>query len=137
MRDPVGLGVGEPGEHAFERPEDLREREVADEPPQRPAAHVLHRDVRHAAVLEEVEERDDVGVVEPGREPRLAHEALGERRVGGPELEALERDLAVERRLPGEIHDGHPAACEHSHDLVAPDSLPHGIAASLTPRKNA
>ena len=53
------------------------------------------------------------------------------------ELQALERDLAIKRRLYGEIHDGHPAACQHSHDLVASDVLFHGTAASLSPFKNA
>ena len=43
---------------------------------------------------------------------RFTQEALGERtllvqREGG---ELLERDLAVEGRLAGEVHDRHPAA---------------------------
>jgi hypothetical protein len=133
MRDPVRLGVGEAGEDPLEHGEHLRQSEMADEPAQRAAADVLHRDVGDTAVLEEVEQRDDVRVMQPGREPRLAHEAPGERRVGGLELEALERDVAVERRLSGEIHDGHSAACQDSHDLVAAHALLHGTAASLTP----
>ena len=64
-------------------------------------------------MLEEVEQRDDVRVVERGGQPRLADEALRERRIVALEVEALQHHLAVEGRLADEIHDRHPAACEH------------------------
>ena len=70
--DAVALRVREPGEHALEHAEHLRQLERADQRPQRAAGDVLHRDVGHAVVLEEVEQRDDVRVVERGGEPRLA-----------------------------------------------------------------
>ena len=51
-------------------------------------------------MLEEVEQRDDVRVIERRRQPRLADEALRDRGVVALEVQALEHDLAVERRLP-------------------------------------
>ena len=62
-------------------------------------------------------------MVERGGQPRLADEALRERRIVALEVEALEHDVAVERRLVHEVHDGHPAAGEHPHDLVGADAL--------------
>ena len=52
----------------------------------------------HAVVLEEVEQRDDVRVVERGCKPRLADEALGQRRVVALQIEALQHHLAVQCR---------------------------------------
>ena len=39
------------------------------------------------------------------------------------EVEALEHDLPVERRLADQVDDGHPAPGEHPDDLVAADAL--------------
>ena len=96
---------------------------VPIERPQRPAGHVLHRDVGHAVVLEEVEQGYDVRVVELRRQPRLADEALRDRGIVALEVQALEHDLPVERRLTHEEDDGHPAPGEHPDDLVAADAL--------------
>ncbi len=123
MRDPVPLRVHEPGQRALEDTEHLRQLERSDERPQRAARDVLHRDVGNAVVFEEVEQRHDVRVVERRRQPRLAHEALGERGVVALEVEALEDDLAIECRLADQVHDGHPAPGEHPDDLVAADAL--------------
>ena len=123
VRDALALRVSEPGEHALDDAADLRQLEPAHELAQRAARDVLHRDVGDAVVLEEVEQRDDVRVVERGRQPRLAHEALRERRVAALEIEPLEHDVAVERRLVHEVHDSHPAAGEHPDDLVVADAI--------------
>ena len=123
MRDAVVLGVAEPGEDALEHAEDLRRPQLADERPQRSARHVLHGHVRHAVLDEEVEQRDDVGMVERSGQPRLADEPAGQRGVVALEVELLQRDDAVERRLAGEVHDRHPAAGERPDDLVAADAL--------------
>jgi hypothetical protein len=123
VRDAVVLGVPEAGQHALQQQEDLRQRERAGQRAQRPARHVLHRDVGDPVVLEEVEQRHHVRVIELGRQPRLVDEALRDRGIVALEVEALEHDLAVEGRLPHQEDDGHPAPCEHLDDLVAADAL--------------
>ena len=116
------LGRAEPGEDAVEHAADLRRRHRADVRPQRPALHPLHRDVRGALVLEVVEHGDDVGVRQRAGEPRLAHEAAGDRRLGGVERRhLLERDVAVEVELAREEDDPHPAAPDLAQDAVATD----------------
>ena len=57
------------------------------------------------------------GVVDRGREPRLAHEPLPERVVLG-EIGAqdLEGDLVPEAHVVGAEHDAHPATTEHALD---------------------
>ena len=77
------------GQHALGDAEDLRERQRADERPQRPARDVLHGDVGHAAVLEEVEQRDHVRMVEPSGESGLLDEALGQPRIVALQVERL------------------------------------------------
>ena len=52
----------------------------------------------------------------------LLQEAPGERGVGGVGgVQLLERDLAIERGLAGEMDGRHAAAAELAHDLVAAD----------------
>ena len=59
-------------------------------------------------------------MLERGREPRLAQEALPEGLVGG-ELgdDQLERHGALERELGRPVHDPHPAATDELLDPVA------------------
>ena len=133
MGDALLLGVGEAGQHALDHAEDLRQPERADERPQRAAADVLHGDVGHTAVLEEVEQRDDVRVIERRCQTGLAHEALRSCGIVAVEVEPFERYVAVERRLPCEVHDGHPATGEHSDDLVRADAVStHRLKATLS-----
>ncbi len=113
-----------PGEQPLEHAADLRERQVADERPQRPALDVLHRDVRRPLVLEVVVDGDDVRVAQRAGHPRLAQEALGEGLVGGMEArELLQRDVPVEVGLAREVDGRHPAAPDLLQQLVAPDAL--------------
>ena len=114
--------LGEAAEHALEHAGDVRERQPADERPQRPALEVLHRDERHAVVLEVLDHRHHARVVERAADARLLQEAIGERGVGGVRgVQLLQRDLAVERGLAGEVDGRHAAAAKLAHDLVAAD----------------
>src|SRR5690606_1969452 len=70
-----------------------------------------------------------------------AAEAFDEARVGG-ELghQLLDRDRAVEAAVTGQVHLGHPAACEPLMDLVAvPEDpwflLSHGAASVESPTR--
>ena len=65
----------------------------------------------------------DARVIQRAREPRLAHEArghLGVLAVQRPEL--LQRGVAIEVELAGEVDARHAAAAELPHDLVAADA---------------
>ena len=137
MRDAAHLGVTEACQHAFEHAEDLRQRQPADERAQGAARDVLHRDVRDALVLEEVEHGHHVRVVERRRQARLADEPLREQRVA-VEVEPLESYVAVECGLAGQIHHAHPAPRERSNDLIGSDPLrAHGLGATLPAGRQA
>ena len=133
--DVLSLRVVERREHSLENPRDLGERHVADVRPERSAGHVLHGDVRGSVAHEVVVDRDDVGMAEGARQPRLAQEAPGERRIGlAQRAQLLEGDQAIEIRLPRQVHGGHAAASELVEDLVAPDGPGDAIAHPFDPR---
>ena len=97
VHDPVPLAVRQPRQDALEHSGDLRHREAADVLAQRAVGEVLHGDVGHRPVLEELVDGDDVGVVHRSRQAGLLHEALGEARVGQVEgRELLERDVSLQ-----------------------------------------
>ena len=128
VRDGVLLGVIQAGEHPVEHAEHLRRRERADVRSQRPAGDELHRDVRHAVGLEEVVERDDVRVREGAGHLPLEHEAVRDGRIVARDLDPLQRDVAIERGLPGQVDHGHASARDDPDDLVAADALPGHLA---------
>ena len=78
-------------------------------------------------VAADAEDRDDVGVVQPRRRPRLALEAedllgVGERRVG----EDLQCDASAERLLLGLVDDAHAAPADLAEDAVVAQPLQPG-----------
>jgi hypothetical protein len=73
------------------------------------AGNVLHHDVRFAVRLADLIDRADIGMVDDGRQPRLAqlrgpHLLLGLRTA----LEQLQHDRPLQQRVVGQKH--HPAA---------------------------
>ena len=81
---------------------------------------VLHGDIRPAVGLAAVVHGDDVGVVEARRGLRLAPEALDELAVVGIAVgHDLERDLAAETRILGEVDGRHPADAQAAEYAVA------------------
>jgi len=83
-------------------------------------AHQLHRDVERALDVAGVVDRDDVGMVERGGQPRFAHETLAEV-AGQARREQLERHGPPQMHVLGAVDDAHPAAAEHVLDAVARD----------------
>ena len=86
--------------------------------------HRLALDVRHGEPetpcrLARVVDRNDVGVLQPGRELDLAKEALGAHPVRRYGIEDLERDLAVVAEIPGEPDRRHAALAQSALDGVA------------------
>ena len=87
------------------------------------AAHVAHDEVELPVLLAGAVDRDDVGVVDRRRHPRLALEALAEVGVGGAVGgDQLERDGAPEIELDGAVDDAHAAA---PRDRLDPVSTEH------------
>ena len=90
---------------AFLRRRDLRRERLA--------LDVAHRDPENAAVLAGLVDRADPGMVELRRDLGLAPEPLERRSVDREAgVEDLERDLAVEPRVLGEVDGRLPAAAD-------------------------
>ncbi len=89
-----------------------------------PVEQLHHQEVR-VALVPDVEERADVGVVEGGDGLRLALEALapflvlGER--GGQDLDG---DAALEAGVASPPHLAHPAGADRRRELVGPEPRP-------------
>ena len=84
------------------------------------ALDVLHDDEGAVLVLADVKDLDDVRVVEPGGEARLAREPLAHLVVAGEVVgEELDGDLAVELQVTGAVDRGHAAVAQPVLELVA------------------
>ena len=83
------------------------------------ALDIAHGEEQHAVVVACVEDRNDVGMVERSRDPRLPKEALTEAVVLG-ELggDHLERDLSPELDLLRPVDGAHPSATDECLDPV-------------------
>ncbi len=90
-----------------------------DRHPGRPL-HALHRiEQRARFIAPQIVDRDDVRVIEIAGDDGFGEELfplLGVRRDVG--LEHLDRDGAIDRRLPGGIDDAHAAFADHAEQLV-------------------
>ena len=92
------------------------------------ARHVAHGDEQLAIGLARLVDRQDVRMVERRRQPRLADEPLADRRdVRGVRPQDLERDMAPEPKVVGEIDRAHPAPTDEPDDPVRAEdvALPH------------
>jgi hypothetical protein len=117
-RDPAG-DVGE--QHAQELGPAARPL-LAPTAERLAAVHELHGDPHLIAVRADVVDGDHVGVRELGQRLGLAQQPeapMGSRRRSGSSK--LERDLAVELRIVGGVHDAHAAGAEPVEQDVAPD----------------
>ena len=99
----------------------LRQRRLgAQQIPERAPRQVLHDDVVGVVVLAAVVDADHVGVLEPRRGRGLAPEALHELLVARePPVENLERNVAPELRVLGQIDVGHSPRPDPAADPVA------------------
>jgi hypothetical protein len=111
-------------EDRLEHVEGLPRREptvLAHQVAQRAAGDVLHREEHRAPVAALVEDRDHVGVREPGRRLGLADEPGDELLVlGEPGMHHLERDRTVQPGVQAVVDGGHPAPRDALSDPVAP-----------------
>ena len=82
-------------------------------------AQQLHHQARRALVLDDVEDRHDVGVIDAAGGERLATEAREHLRAGGERGEdPLERDAAVGADVDRRVHFRHAAGAEQALDPV-------------------
>ena len=77
----------------------------------------LHREVMEPFVLADLEDRDDVGMVQPGDDAGLAQEALQRPRVGLVlAAKHFERHAPPQAQLDRFVDDAHTAAAHFTHD---------------------
>ena len=112
-----------------ERPPRLQRPGAAQERAQIAALDVAHGQERRPLSVAGVIDRDDVRVIERGRDPRLAQEALPERvlvhKLGRQDLQ---RHLALQPLVLGEVHRAHRPAPDHRLDAVSRENAPYEIA---------
>ena len=119
---------GQPGEHRVHEVERGPRRQGplgVDDRAERAALDVLHREEDPPRVLALVEDRDDVGVAQPGGRAGFPAEAGDEGRVGRQVgAHDLEGDLPVQPGVGGEQDRGHAAVGEVSeHPVSTVDEL--------------
>jgi hypothetical protein len=122
MNHPLAVGIAQRVRHF---PSDLkgltyRQLPLATES----VAQRLTVDVRHGIPqlprgVPGVVKREDVGVLEAGRELDLAVEPLGPERVGQVRVEDFERDRPIVLQVVGQEDRGHAAAPELALEHVA------------------
>jgi hypothetical protein len=121
----VRRGQAAPGLH--EHRQGLGQAVPARHPPAQGAVvRELHRQVHLVAEGADLVHGDDVGVVDLGHRLRLAQQA-GARVAGlagqGPGAQQLDRDLAIEVRVVGGVHQAHAAATEQAEHDEATDAV--------------
>jgi hypothetical protein len=100
-------------------------RSALDERPQRLAFDQLGNDVGDVALLADVVNGNDVGMVERAGRPRLLFKPRAPRRVAGKALrQNLHRDLAAEPGIPRAEDFAHAAGPKGCDDLVGSQTGP-------------
>ncbi len=116
------VGVVECGRHVPGDLEGVLDRELllpGQSLAQRLAVHEGHDVIEKIPGLAGVVERDDVGVVEPGRDLDLPEKPLGSEGGGQLGMQDLERDEPVVLDVAGQVDGRHPAATELPLEGVA------------------
>ena len=108
---------------------------------ERLAVHVLHHDHEPLIVLDHVQRLNDVGMADPGGEPRFICQHRYEHRFARVLwMEPLERHGAAEATWTtqaAEVHRAHPAGGKLSMDGVAPHEPRATVAAARLARQTA
>src|SRR2546422_3993874 len=97
---------------------------LLDDRLERPAANELHREEGYGPLLPDRVDLRDVRVIQRGGGLRLALEARDELGVGGENgKKCLERHLALQRLVQGEVDDTHPPGPDPLFDAVGAEAL--------------
>ena len=142
MDDTARVRVVERRRDLRDEPDRLAERQAAalrEQRLQRPALHQLHHDEAHRRRLHDVVRDDDVRVPQPGRDLRLAGEALLDvlerRRLDERvELDPLHRHVAAEHAVAGAVDLAEGARAQPRHDAIALAEQPRERLASRRAR---
>ena len=122
MDDPRLVGEREAVAQFFgelELPDNVQRRAAADDLGERLPLDVLHGDEGLVFMHADIEHRHDVRVAEAGDRSRLAGESLAQ--VVVVLAKQLDRNLALERRIPREVQGAHAALADLADDLEATD----------------
>ena len=123
MDDPLRVREREPGRELgrhVDRPARSERSGRLDQVLERSTRQVLHHDKGRPIDLAHVVHRHDVAMRELCERPRFLHEALAKVRVrGGRRVQDLERDVAVQRLVAGEVHPRGAPDAERLFDPVA------------------
>ena len=139
MDHPFRVGVVESRQHLGEDAGRLPEAQPAagallEELVTGTPRDVFHDDEELALLLDQIEDRDDVGVVETGLRPRLGEEPLLELRLLGQlRRQLFDRHLPPQVLVGAAVHHSHPAPPEHLFDPIRSDVRLHGF----SPWRNA
>jgi hypothetical protein len=101
-------------ERFFHRDLSVAEKAV----PQRLAFDHRHHIEEESGCLARVEQRDDVGMIEPSRELDLAQKPIGAESGAKLRMKHLERDPPVVAEIICEINGSHPATAQLTIELV-------------------
>ena len=122
MDDPLPVGIVERGADLAYDAGHLRHRHpaVLTEPvAQRAARHVRGYVIEQATGLAGVDQRENVGMGQPCRNPDLAKEAVGAEEPGQVGMQHLDRHAAVVFAVFREVDGCHAAAAELMLEQVA------------------
>ena len=110
--------------------------QLAEHHVQRLSLDELHGVEDDPAILADLVDRHDVGVVQPGRGPRLAAEPLQAPGVAGDRVgQDLQGDVPAQRQLLGLVDDAHAAAADLAEDAVVADPLRRARRPARGPRR--
>ena len=118
MRVRMGQGI----DHFHQQPDGFVQRQfslAANPLAQRLAGDIGHHIVKEAVDIARVEQREDVRMLQLGRDLDLTKEPRRPERGGEVFAQHLDRHLAMVLDVLGEVHGGHAARAELALDLVA------------------
>ena len=121
MDDALAVGVFQGRSNLFGNTECLLNTElllVREATAQGVTLDVRRYIVDEPGCLARVMQREDVGVVQTGRNGDLAEKPLGSYGGGNLRLEHLDGDLAVVLEVLGEIHGRHPSGANRALDAI-------------------
>ena len=124
----LAVGLGERGEHAEHQRDGLGSGQGATAAHQRGqcfALDVLEHQVGIAAFLARFEHRHDAGMAQAAHRTRFAEQGGVVAALGRGQVQGLERDLALELRIPRQMHHALRAAPQLTSDFEPPDPACH------------
>jgi hypothetical protein len=121
MHEAAGVRVRQPIRdlgRELERFLDRQRTRPLDPCVQRFAFHVRHHAERQTVGLARIEDTENVGVLEAGRDADLARETFDADACGELRIQHLHRDARVVAQVPRKVDHGHAATADLTFDRV-------------------